>query len=475
MARQEELDRADAAINDYLRKPSSFTQAGPGPADQTGPRDSYGNFTAATTAAQKNLDALRAPTPGALLTGAAGPGAFDEPLGLPGPRTANIGAGPRTGGASGSWGQPADASAPLMVTQAGIDSVRQRQGMAPLPWSGSGPLMNPAQPAAAGPAPQVSMFGVTDKDQAATRIAQGRAQGLSPATTGLGEYSPGATLSSVGNPTPLTDAANAETAAAQKQFDAKYQGAPSFEKTEQDRADRFSRFVNESNTASFAHDIAKGGSARDILAKTAALNAMGGIDANNRATATASAANETTRRGQTLAAQSEAGRQEVLTKGQKLQHDAALASILGSPAHQQSQLLDAEIKKGTVKTAQAANDVIEQMTKAYNAGDVEKVSALAALLRQLQSKDAEKKFHPSEIRGAVGSDANGLPTKEADRLLVTDVTTGKVIDPGAAAAKAPTTITKPTPAPKGLADGLHTFGPNNQRVRVKDGIIYPEK
>ncbi|WP_273703282.1 hypothetical protein [Candidatus Accumulibacter vicinus] len=176
----------------------------------------------------------------------------------------------------------------------------------------------------------------------------------------------------------------AEKAAAQADFDAKYAGRPTYAQQQQQDADRFTRFVNESNTARLAHDLGTGGgNAQSNAGRIAALNAMQQRDATMREDATR-------QQGQLLKAAGDSGQQAVLSKGQLLQHNTAMAQIIGSPLHQQGQLLDAALKSGQVSQAKAMQDLQAQLLAAGKAGDTNKQAQLALLLRQFAGKDAQE-------------------------------------------------------------------------------------
>lgn len=194
-----------------------------------------------------------------------------------------------------------------------------------------------------------------------------------------------------GNSTAITqyyqgklDTARQESADRQAEWDKQFAGKPSYAQQQQADADSFTRFVNESATARLAHDLGTGGGdAKSNAGKIAALNAMQHRDAAARGDATA-------RAGQMLTADTARGQQAVLSKGQLLQHNTAMAQILGSPLHQQGQILDAAIKSGQVSQAKAMQDIQSQLIAAGKAGDTEKQGQLAVLLRQLAGKDAQE-------------------------------------------------------------------------------------
>lgn len=202
---------------------------------------------------------------------------------------------------------------------------------------------------------------------------------------------PAGQVDAYGNSTALTqmfkgqlEQGQKETAEAQAAHDAKFAGAPSYAQQQQADADRFTRFVNESDTARLAHDLGTGGgNARSNAGKIAALNTMQQRDAAARNDATA-------RAGQESIAATARGQQAVLSKGQQLQHNAALAQIMGSPLAQQGQLLDNAIKSGTLNQAQALQTLQAQLLEAGKAGDTNKQAQLAILMRQLAGKDAQE-------------------------------------------------------------------------------------
>lgn len=206
-----------------------------------------------------------------------------------------------------------------------------------------------------------------------------------------GAVRPSTGVDAYGNSTAITqqlkgelDGVLAEKAAAQADFDARYANRPTYAQQQQQDADRFTRFVNESDTARLAHDLGTGGgNAQTNAGKIAALNAMQQRDVAARADATA-------RAGQLLTADAARGQQAVLSKGQLLQHNTAMAQILGSPLHQQGQLIDMALKSGQLSQAQAIQDLQAQLLAAGKAGDANKQAQLALLLRQLSGKDAQE-------------------------------------------------------------------------------------
>lgn len=184
-------------------------------------------------------------------------------------------------------------------------------------------------------------------------------------------------------------------------------------------ADRFTRFSNEASTASLLRDLANGGgSARQNAAKIATANAMVQRDAANRGQETALA-------GQEAVSETAKGQQAVLSRGQQLQHNAAMAQVLGSPLLQQGQLLDQAIKAGTLDQAQATRDIQSQLLAAGKAGDTKKQAQLALLLRQLLGKDAEQPYRALQLGGGTDELGNKLPSNFA----VIDQRTGQSVMP----------------------------------------------
>ena len=82
--------------------------------------------------------------------------------------------------------------------------------------------------------------------------------------------------------------------------------------------------------------------------------------------------------------------QEGISQDSKRKHDAEMARILGTPLDQRNKELDAAIKSGTLKQAQALQTLQEKLLAAGQAGNVEEQAQLALLMRQLAGKDAEK-------------------------------------------------------------------------------------
>lgn len=82
--------------------------------------------------------------------------------------------------------------------------------------------------------------------------------------------------------------------------------------------------------------------------------------------------------------------QGVMSQDAKLKHDAEMARILGTPLDQRNKELDASIKAGTLKQAQALQTLQEKLLAAGQAGNVEEQAQLALLMRQLAGKDAER-------------------------------------------------------------------------------------
>ena len=82
--------------------------------------------------------------------------------------------------------------------------------------------------------------------------------------------------------------------------------------------------------------------------------------------------------------------QEGMSLDSKRKHDAEMARILGTPLDQRNKELDAAIKSGTLKQAQALQTLQEKLLAAGQAGNVEEQAQLALLMRQLAGKDAER-------------------------------------------------------------------------------------
>ena len=239
--------------------------------------------------------------------------------------------------------------------------------------------------------------------------------GPAAATTGApGDMLRSGEVDAYGNKTAITKQLKAELAAATADNDAAYAkqsaglqkgiaDSQDYYARQRADADRFTRVSNEADTASLARDLARGG--KSDPGKAAALAAMQNRDANNRN-------QETQLAGQGNAAAIARGREATLSKGQQLQHDTAMAQILGSPAHQQGQALDAAIKAGTVNQAQAMQGLQQQLVAANKAGDTKTQNALAQLLRQLAGKD-EQLGHMLQIGGGeVWDEQAGMMRKQ---------------------------------------------------------------
>ncbi len=213
--------------------------------------------------------------------------------------------------------------------------------------------------------------------------------------TGATPAAPGAMLRSgevdaYGNSTAITKQLKGELAAATADNDAAYARqsaglqasiahAKDYDARQRADADRFTRFSNEADTAALMRDAAAGRADRGQIA---ALGAMQARDAANRSQETQLAHQDSQ---ETMAR----GREATLSKGQQLQHDTAMAQVLGSPLHQQGQILDAAIKAGTVNQAQAMQGLQQQLIAAGKAGDTKTQNALAQMLRQLAGKDEQ--------------------------------------------------------------------------------------
>lgn len=271
-------------------------------------------------------------------------------------------------------------------------------------------------------APVAAPAGVVDKTPRTDPgyIRQGNTftqTGAGPAAAATG--APGDMLRSgevdaYGNKTAITKQLKAELAAATADNDAAYAkqsaglqkgiaDSQDYYARQRADADRFTRVSNEADTASLARDLARGG--KPDPGKAAALSAMQNRDANVRN-------QETLLAGQDNQAAIARGQQATLSKGQQLQHDTAMAQILGSPAHQQGQALDAAIKAGTVNQAQAMQGLQQQLVAANKAGDTKTQNALAQLLRQLAGKD-EQLGHMLQIGGGeVWDEQAGMMRKQ---------------------------------------------------------------
>jgi hypothetical protein len=160
----------------------------------------------------------------------------------------------------------------------------------------------------------------------------------------------------------------------------------SYEEQRQAKADRFTRFVNESSTAMAAHNLGKGGGTlKSNAGEIAALQAMQARDA-------AAQSSELQRSAKIIEANTVRRGQDNLAKGQQLQHDTALAQILGSPAQQQGQMLDAAIKGGQLNSDQVLQTLQQKLLEASKNKDADGQARYAQLIQQLMGKTPESKL-----------------------------------------------------------------------------------
>lgn len=286
--------------------------------------------------------------------------------------------------------------------------------------------------------------------------------------TGAGGAQPGALLrDGFGNSLAATqsyqrqlDGVRAEDAALAESRQAAAERAPgtSYEEQQRAKADRFTRFVNESSTASLLHDLGKGGgTARTNAGMIEAARNSQLRDFNAQDTAARTAA-------QQLDARTKGGAQAVISKGQQLQHEAALAQVLGSPAHQQGQLLDAAIKAGQLDSAQVLQSLQQKLLDAGKNKDTDGQARYALLIQQLQGKTPENKL-VAFGGGQVADPVSGQLITQPSRLAYTGQPPG-VINPGQ---------TQAPPVPRvgdtleGAPDGSHMYA--GTKIRIKDGKI----
>ena len=247
------------------------------------------------------------------------------------------------------------------------------------PGPGSNATASPGEAAPAAVSP-----GITDKP----------ARGVF-SETGTAAPAPGALLrDGFGNATGPTQALQgqlerlrAENAAiSQAQQPAERAPGTSYAEQQQAAADRFTRFVNESSTASLLHDLGKGGgTARTNAGMIAALNNAQQRDA-------AAQSSELQRSANVIAANTTRRAQDAQTKGQQLEHETALAQILGSPAQQQGQMLDAAIKSGQLDANNVLQSLQQKLIEAAKNKDTDGQARYALLLQQLQGKSPESKI-----------------------------------------------------------------------------------
>ena len=285
--------------------------------------------------------------------------------------------------------------------------------------------------------------------------------------TGTGGAQPGALLrDGFGNSLAATqsyqrqlDGVRAEDAALADSRQAAAERAPgaSYEEQQRAKADRFTRFVNESSTASLLHDLGKGGgTARTNAGMIEAARNSQLRDFNAQDTAARTAA-------QQLDARTKGGAQAVISKGQQLQHEAALAQVLGSPAHQQGQLLDAAIKARQLDSAQVLQSLQQKLLDAGKNKDTDGQARYALLIQQLQGRTPENKL-VAFGGGQVADPVSGQLITQPSRLAYTGPPPG-VIGEGRPTAPAP----QIGDTLEGVPDGSRMYA--GTKIRIKDGKI----
>lgn len=231
----------------------------------------------------------------------------------------------------------------------------------------------------------------------------------------------------------------------------------SYREQQQAQADRFTRFVNQSETARLIHDLGTGGgTAKTNAGRIEAVRAAQLRDA-------AAQASELQRSGQIIAANTARQAQQVQSKGQQRAQETALAQILGSPADQHGKLLDAAIKSGQLDQAQVLKSLQEKLLSAGEQKDTAAQARYAALIQQLQGKSPESKL--VSFGGGQTVDATGNVINNRSQLAYTG--------------PAPTIVNpdqgQPPPKPQigdtipGAKDGNALYA--GTKVKIKDGKI----
>ena len=224
----------------------------------------------------------------------------------------------------------------------------------------------------------------------------------------------------------------------------------SYEEQQNAKSDRFNRFVNESNTARLANDLAKGGGwLRSESGRIAALKEMQDRDA-------AAQASELTRSAKIIEANNVRRGQDLQAKDQQNRHETALMQVLGSPLQQQAQMLDAAIKGGQLNAVNVLQSLQQMLLDAGKAKDVDAQARYALLIQQLQGKSPESKLV------TIGGGQEIDQTTGALRALPSHL---------AYTGPAPTIVSAPQqtglPAPKSKADMDKL--PSGTRYRAPDG------
>jgi hypothetical protein len=246
-------------------------------------------------------------------------------------------------------------------------------------------------------------------------------------------------------------AENAELADSRRQAAERAPGT-SYEEQQAAKADRFSRFVRESDTARLANDMAKGGgTARTEAGRVAALKSMQERDA-------AAQASELSRAARVIESTNIRRGQDMQAKDMRNRHEAALMQVLGSPLQQQGQMLDAAIKGGQLNAATVLQSLQQKLLDAGKAKDADAQARYALLIQQLQGKSPESKL--VTIGGGQEIDA----TTGALRALPSHL---------AYTGPAPTIVSAPQqgaglPAPKSRAEMDKL--PSGTRYMAPDGV-----